>query len=457
MCSAGRRSTGADGVPGLADRHRQDASSSARTSSTSASSTPSTRASQWIGNVRWRVRAVRGDEFNQRINGLPVVAARRVEPGLQLDEPGDHERPDQARRHRLGRLLGRQRELARAPDDAGIHVEREPDARRRGRRALPRRDLHGQAVPEPRVHGRSRRQPRVGAAARRPARAAADRRRRRPPRAPATSATAQETSELHATTATRSTPTEQQARRRRRRPSPATSRRSRARRRAGRADRSVAARQRRPAATAHHASAAILGPPVSLWDVDWPQSGYYWTVIPVVARRRRRSDDVVAAPGAPKGATTIPVAGHDRLPRRRRDHDRRRRRTSTPARSRASAPARSRSHAATTHRASGRRPVVTQPAARSRTWTWSLPQDVCAAGRVQRFGISSEPSLTSAQAPFATGLSSDRPAHLGGAHVGVLRRAARRLDAGASAPTSTRCSTRRRRIRSSRDRPAVEA
>jgi hypothetical protein len=36
-----------------------------------------------------------------------------------------------------------------------------------------------------------------------------------------------------------------------------------------------------------------------------------------------------------------------------------------------------------------------------------LAQDVCAAGRVQRLGISSEPSLTSAQTPFATGLSSD--------------------------------------------------
>ena len=36
-----------------------------------------------------------------------------------------------------------------------------------------------------------------------------------------------------------------------------------------------------------------------------------------------------------------------------------------------------------------------------------LPQDICAAGRVQRFGISSEPSLTTAQAPFATGLSAN--------------------------------------------------
>jgi len=35
-----------------------------------------------------------------------------------------------------------------------------------------------------------------------------------------------------------------------------------------------------------------------------------------------------------------------------------------------------------------------------------VPQDVCAAGRVQRVGIESQPSLTSAQTPFATGLSS---------------------------------------------------
>ena len=36
-----------------------------------------------------------------------------------------------------------------------------------------------------------------------------------------------------------------------------------------------------------------------------------------------------------------------------------------------------------------------------------LPQDACARriDRVQRFGISSEPALTTAQAPFATGLS----------------------------------------------------
>jgi hypothetical protein len=36
-----------------------------------------------------------------------------------------------------------------------------------------------------------------------------------------------------------------------------------------------------------------------------------------------------------------------------------------------------------------------------------LPQDVCAAGRVQRFGISSQPTLTSKHSAFATGLSAN--------------------------------------------------
>jgi len=36
-----------------------------------------------------------------------------------------------------------------------------------------------------------------------------------------------------------------------------------------------------------------------------------------------------------------------------------------------------------------------------------LPQEACAAGRLQRFGISSEPSLTTGAAPFVTGLTSN--------------------------------------------------
>ena len=74
-----------------------------------------------------------------------------------------------------------------------------------------------------------------------------------------------------------------------------------------------------------------FGAPVDLWDTNWPESGYYWTVVAVSA--------------VSNGSSIV-----------YRDLE--------------------------------------------------LPQDVCAAGRVQRFGIESEPSLTAAQAPFATGLSS---------------------------------------------------
>ncbi|MGH3007816.1 MAG: hypothetical protein ACRDLM_00200 [Gaiellaceae bacterium] len=74
------------------------------------------------------------------------------------------------------------------------------------------------------------------------------------------------------------------------------------------------------------------GAPLDLWDVDWPSSGYYWTVMPV-----------------------YPVVLDD-----------------------------------------GSIVYVDM----------ELSQDVCASGRVARFGISSQPSLTSKQQPFATGLSS---------------------------------------------------
>jgi hypothetical protein len=70
-----------------------------------------------------------------------------------------------------------------------------------------------------------------------------------------------------------------------------------------------------------------LGAPVDLWDLKWPSSGYYWTVMPVVAANGGYFDT-------------------------------------------------------------------------------ELAQDVCAAGRVQRFGISSQPSPTTSRGrAFASGLS----------------------------------------------------
>jgi hypothetical protein len=142
---------------------------------------------------------------------------------------------------------------------------------------------------------------------------------------------------------------------------------------------------------------------VDLWDTDWPQSGYYWTVIPVAANGLGATGTTVAAPGAAKGDTTVPVASTSGL------------------------------------RVGNNVTIGVSPSADSETITsvgagligfatplafahspgdtvalvggsvqyqdLELPQDVCAAGRVQRFGISSEPSLTTAQEPFETGLS----------------------------------------------------
>ena len=147
-----------------------------------------------------------------------------------------------------------------------------------------------------------------------------------------------------------------------------------------------------------------VGPPVSLWDVDWPQSGYYWTVMPVVAVGAGAAGTTVAPPGAAKGATTIPVSSTtgfavgDAVTIGSGATSDSGTITGVGSGSITISTATSFAHPIgdTVQRAGGS--IEYRDA--------ELAQDVCAAGRVQRLGISSEPSLTSAQAPFATGLSS---------------------------------------------------
>ncbi len=151
------------------------------------------------------------------------------------------------------------------------------------------------------------------------------------------------------------------------------------------------------------AVAGNLGPPIDLWDTNWPESGYYWTVIPVTPLGLGLTGTVVAPPGAPKGATTIPVS------------------TTTGFRvgdSISIGVAPSVDSAVVTSVGSGSLTIATatvyahgpaDPVNRAGGsiiyQDMELPQEACAAGRVQRFGISSEPSLTTGAAPFATGLS----------------------------------------------------
>jgi hypothetical protein len=147
-----------------------------------------------------------------------------------------------------------------------------------------------------------------------------------------------------------------------------------------------------------------LGAPVDLWDTDWPQSGYYWTVVAVSAEepanlRTTTSDisklgasaiavsssagfgtgDVVQIGNASNQETaTVIAAGGGSLA------------FSSPLKS-----------------AHGAGEPVTRTGGNLRYQDLELPQDVCAApfNRVARFGKNSEPALTAAGDLFASGLS----------------------------------------------------
>jgi hypothetical protein len=151
-------------------------------------------------------------------------------------------------------------------------------------------------------------------------------------------------------------------------------------------------------------TATGFGPPVDLWDVDWPNSGYYWTVVGVAPIVPGAVATTVAAPGGSKGARVVPVADSSQF----KIGD-----TVTIG----TAPA---SDTATITAISNGQitlgsdlqqghsvgeSIVTNGSSGLTYRDLELPQDVCAAGRVKRFGIASEPSLTSGQDPFVTGLT----------------------------------------------------
>jgi hypothetical protein len=147
-----------------------------------------------------------------------------------------------------------------------------------------------------------------------------------------------------------------------------------------------------------------VGPPVDLWDVDWPRSGYYWTVIPV-GILGASAGATVAAPGTGIGAISIPVSSSVGF------------RVGDAVNVGVAPSIDSLTITAITPgtlifgQAAQFAHTAGQPVTRAGGaliyQDLELPQDVCAAGRVQRFGISSEPSLTTAQSPFATGLSAN--------------------------------------------------
>jgi hypothetical protein len=151
------------------------------------------------------------------------------------------------------------------------------------------------------------------------------------------------------------------------------------------------------------ASGADLGAPVALWDDEWPNGGYYWTVVGVKL-------DFVGAVGttlgaaAPAGSTTVVVAstpgftpGDQVQIGAGADTEIVTIEQVTADALTFKAPGTLRSHNAGDPVVLLGGNVVYQDL--------ELPQDVCAAGRVGRFGVSSEPSLIAGNDPFVSGLS----------------------------------------------------
>jgi hypothetical protein len=148
----------------------------------------------------------------------------------------------------------------------------------------------------------------------------------------------------------------------------------------------------------------ILGAPVDLWDTDWPSGGYYWTVIPVEALSPGELSTSVAVPGSAVNATTMSVssafgfaAGDTVLVGTTGNQE-----NETVV----GVGAGSLTFATSLKFAHGPGEPVVRTGGNLQYRDLELPQDVCAAGRVMRFGKGSEPSLTAAGQLFASGLSS---------------------------------------------------
>jgi hypothetical protein len=147
-----------------------------------------------------------------------------------------------------------------------------------------------------------------------------------------------------------------------------------------------------------------VGAPIDIWDTDWPRSGYYWTVIPVAVQSPDQLSTSVTG-AVVGGAADVPVASTqgfkvgdvvsigvspniDTLPILSVNG------TSITLAGKL------------THPHFPGEPVTRSTGAYEYR-DLEMAQDVCASGRVSRFGKDSEPSLTASNDLFATGLSSN--------------------------------------------------
>jgi hypothetical protein len=147
------------------------------------------------------------------------------------------------------------------------------------------------------------------------------------------------------------------------------------------------------------------GAPVDLWDVDWPNAGYYWTVVPVAATPQDAVTTAVVGAGAQKGDKVVPVANTQNFVAGDVVQI-----GGGPTADTVTLSDVSRAQLTLASPLANPHPVgetVTRTSGAVLYRDLDLAQDACAAGRVERFGKASEPSLTSSGEVFATGMSSD--------------------------------------------------
>ena len=144
------------------------------------------------------------------------------------------------------------------------------------------------------------------------------------------------------------------------------------------------------------------GAPVDLWDTNWPEGGYYWTVVPVEAINPTPLA-TTAFEATAIGATQISVADPDGFstgdvvdignPSNKE--------TVTVT----GVTGNTVTLATALKQAHGAGEPVLRMTGNLIYRDLELAQEVCASGRVMRFGKSSEPTLVTGGAPFASGLS----------------------------------------------------
>jgi hypothetical protein len=149
-------------------------------------------------------------------------------------------------------------------------------------------------------------------------------------------------------------------------------------------------------------SVLVKGAKTDLWDDDWSNGGYYWTVVPVAMVSENAKATTLAVP-AGKDATAIVVTdstdivsgdvlsiGSGAIPE-----------VATVA----TVDGNTVTLESTLKSAHGAGEKVMQISGGIQYYDTELTQDACASGRVQTFAKSSTPTVTSGTAPFATGLS----------------------------------------------------